>query len=423
MGTNDIGRNLELVDPFIHQALQGEKHRQQTQIELIASENTVSKAVLQALGSEITNKTVEGYPGNRFHGGAKFADIVEQAAIDRARELFGCDYVNAQPHSGSQANQAALYALLQPGDRILSLDLAAGGHLSHGAKANQSGHIYQPFHYHVSRKTGLIDYDQVEEIALEVKPKLLIAGGSAYPREIDFERMRHIANRIHAFLLVDMAHFAGLVAANVHPSPVPFADVVTLTTTKTMRGARGGLILSNKKELFKKLQSSVFPGVQGSIHLQVIAAKAVCLGEALQPDFKTYGRKVRDNARMLAQALSQKGVKIITDGTDTHLILLDLSNKKMTGQQAQDMLEQVNITSNKNPIPFDSPIPSKWIGLRLGSSAGTTRGFETSHFQMIGEWIAELFDCVTKPSDVRKQTIDTIRKQVSDLCQKYPIYE
>jgi len=267
MDTNAIDKNLEQNDPFIHQALQGEKHRRQTQIELIASENTVSRAVLHALGSEITNKTVEGYPGNRFHGGAEFADIVEQAAIDRARELFGCDYVNAQPHSGSQANQAVLYALLQPGDRILSLDLAAGGHLSHGAKANQSGHIYQPFHYHVSRETGLIDYDQVEKIALKVKPKLLIAGGSAYPREINFERMRHIANTIHAFFLVDMAHFAGLVAARVHPSPVPFADVVTLTTTKTMRGARGGLILSNKKELFQKLQSSVFPGVQGSIHL------------------------------------------------------------------------------------------------------------------------------------------------------------
>lgn len=423
MGTNAIYRNLELIDPFIHEALKGEKHRQQNQIEMIASENTVSNAVLEALGSEITNKTVEGYPGNRFHGGAKFADIVEQAAIDRAMELFGCDYVNAQPHSGSQANQAVQYALLQPGDRILSLDLTAGGHLSHGAKANQSGRIYEPFHYHVSKETGLIDYDKVEGIAFEVKPKLLIAGGSAYPREIDFERMRHIANRVNAFLLVDMAHFAGLVAANVHPSPVTHADVVTLTTTKTMRGARGGLILSNKKELFKKLQSSVFPGVQGSVHLQVIAAKAVCLGEALQPDFKTYGRKVRDNARILAETLRKKGVKIIADGTDTHLVLLDLSNKEITGQQAQDILEQVNITSNKNPIPFDSPNPSKWIGLRLGSSAGTTRGFEAIQFQMIGEWIAELFDCVYKPSDVQKQKIDMIRKQVSDLCKKYPIYE
>lgn len=423
MGINAIYRNLDLIDPFIHEALKGEKYRQQNQIEMIASENTVSNAVLEALGSEITNKTVEGYPGNRFHGGAKFADIVEQAAIDRAMELFGCDYVNAQPHSGSQANQAVQYALLLPGDRILSLDLAAGGHLSHGAKANQSGRIYKPFHYHVSKETGLIDYDKVEEIAFEVKPKLLIAGGSAYPREIDFDRMRHIANRVNAFLLVDMAHFAGLVAANVHPSPVTHADVVTLTTTKTMRGARGGLILSNKKELFKKLQSSVFPGVQGSVHLQVIAAKAVCLGEALQPDFKIYGRKVRDNARILAETLRKKGVKIIADGTDTHLVLLDLSNKEITGQQAQDILEQVNITSNKNPIPFDSPNPSEWIGLRLGSSAGTTRGFEAIQFQMIGEWIAELFDCVYKPNDVQKQKIDTTRKQVSDLCKKYPIYE
>ena len=418
-GGND---SIALADPLIHEALKGEKHRQQNQIELIASENTVTRAVLDALGSEITNKTVEGYPGSRFHGGAEYADIVEQAAIDRARELFVCEYVNAQPHSGSQANQAVQHALLRPGDRLLSMDLAAGGHLSHGAKANQSGRVYNSFHYHVSKESGTIDYDKVAEIALEVTPKLLIAGGSAYPREIDFERMRRIADRVEAFFLVDMAHFAGLVAAGVHPSPVPHADVVTLTTTKTMRGARGGLILSNRKDLFGKLQSAVFPGVQGSIHLQVIAAKAVCLGEALKPEFKRYGKRVKDNARMLAETLKKKGVKIITDGTDTHLVLLDLSTTGITGQQAQDVLEQANMTSNKNPIPFDSTNPSNWVGLRLGSSAGTTRGFGIHHFELIGEWIAELIDCVSKSDDIKIQKIDSIREKVSDLCNKYPVY-
>jgi glycine hydroxymethyltransferase len=423
MGTKTILKRLELTDPVIHEVLKGEKHRQQNQIEMIASENTVSKAVLEALGSEITNKTVEGYPGNRFHGGAKFADIIEQAVIDRARELFGCDYVNAQPHSGSQANQAVQFALLKPDDRILSMDLAAGGHLSHGAKTNQSGRVYKSSHYHVSKDTGFIEYNKVEKIAFEVKPKLLIAGGSAYPREIDFERMRCIANKVGAFFLVDMAHFAGLVAANVHPSPLPYADIVTLTTTKTMRGPRGGLILSNRKDLYRKLQSSVFPGIQGSAHLQVIAAKAVCLGEALQADFKIYGRKVIDNARILSETLRKNGVKIITDGTDTHLVLLDLSDKKICGQKVQNILEQVNITSNKNPIPFDSSNPSKWVGLRLGTSCGTTRGFGAKQFQMIGEWIAHLVNVASEPSVVQKKALEKIREQVFDLCSKYPIYD
>ena len=413
---------LDRQDPLIDQALTGEKKRQQTQIELIASENTVSRAVLDALGSEITNKTLEGYPGRRFHGGAEFADTVEQAAVDRARQLFGCDYANVQPHSGSQANQAVLFALLKPAARILSLDLAAGGHLSHGAAMNQSGRIYEGHHYHVDRHTGLIDYDALQQKAEAVKPKLLISGGSAYPREIDFVRMRAIADRVGAYHLVDMAHFAGLVAAGIHPSPVPHADVVTLTTTKTMRGARGGVILSNREDLFGRLQSAVFPGVQGSIHLQVIAAKAVCLGEALQPEFRTYGRQVRDNARALARTLEERGIRLIGGGTDTHLLLLDVSTKKLTGQQAQDVLGEANITSNKNPVPFDHPTPSKWIGLRLGTAAGTTRGFTTQDFTAIGGWIADLLEAAGRGDTNRKQTIQSIAENVAELCDRYPIY-
>ena len=413
---------LEQQDALISEALTNEKKRQQTQIELIASENTVSRAVLEALGSEITNKTVEGYPGNRFHGGADFADIVENAAIERAKKLFGCNYVNAQPHSGSQANQAALFSLLEPHERILSLDLSAGGHLSHGAKASQSGHIYSSHHYHVDRKTGIINYEAVEQITMEIKPKLLIAGGSAYPREIDFPRMRDIADKSGAYLMVDMAHFAGLVAAGVHPSPIPYADVVTLTTTKTMRGARGGLILTNREDLFKKIQSAVFPGIQGSLHPQVIAAKAVCLGEALKPEFKVYGKQVRDNARSLAQTLAARDIKLISGGTDTHLVLLDLSSKGITGQQAQDILAKVNMTSNKNPIPFDSPRPSDWVGLRLGTSAGTTRGFGLQQFQLIGGWIADLIDVLPKKAKEQKKLIDKTAEKVADICSHYPIY-
>lgn len=422
MKRNAVNDGLEVVDPVIYNALQGEKNRQQNQIEMIASENTVSRAVLEALGSVITNKTVEGYPGKRFHGGAEFADIVEQAVIDRARKLFKCEYVNAQPHSGSQANQAALFSLLKPGDRLLSLDLSAGGHLSHGTKANLSGRIYEAHHYHVNKETGLIDYDNVEEIALQIKPKLIITGASSYPREIDFQRMRRIADRVDAFFMVDMAHFAGLVAAGVHPSPVPFADLVTLTTTKTMRGARGGLVLSNRADLSNKIQAAVFPGNQGSAHLQVIAAKAVCLHEALQPEFKEYGRKVQDNARKLADTLVKGGINVITGGTDTHIVLLDVSSKNITGQQAQDLLEQVNITSNKNPVPFDSPKPADWVGLRLGTGAGTTRGFELDQFQIIGEWIARLFDAASAGDDVLRPNIEEIKEKVKGLCQQFPIY-
>ena len=411
---------LRETDTLVAEALAGEKNRQQSQIELIASENMVSRAVLDALGHEITNKTLEGYPGNRFHGGADYADVVETAVIDRAKKLFGCEYVNAQPHSGTQANQAVFFALVQPGDRTLSLDLAAGGHLSHGAKPNVSGRWFDAHHYKVTRDTGLIDYDAVERQAQEVQPKLLIAGGSAYPREIDFERMRAIADNVSAKLLVDMAHFAGLVAAGVHPSPIPHADIVTCTTTKTMRGPRGGLILSRSDEWARKLQSAIFPGVQGSLHTQVIAAKAVCLGEALQPEFKLYGRRVKANAIRLAGTLKTRGIDVISGGTDTHLVLLDLSSRGITGQRAQDVLYTSNITSNKNPIPYDSTRPSDWVGLRLGTGAATTRGFDEDEFEQVGNIIADLVDNATGAN--LDEQIASAQQSVAELCARFPIY-
>lgn len=414
--------NLAARDPLIAKALDDEKKRQQGQIELIASENSVSRASLEALGSVITNKTVEGYPGKRFHGGADFADVVEQAAIDRAKALFGCEYVNVQPHSGTQANQAVFFALLQPGDVVLSLDLAAGGHLSHGAKPNQSGRWFSIVSYGVDRQSGLIDYDNVEALALEHKPKLIISGGSSYPREIDFPRMREIADKVGAIYLVDMAHFAGLVAAGVHPSPIPHADFVTCTTTKTLRGSRGGLVMTNREDLFKKLQPAVFPGVQGSAHLATIAGKAVCLGEALSDEFKTYGANVKANARVLAKTLQERGVRIVSGGTDTHVVLVDVSSKDLTGQQAQDAIAAINITSNKNPIPFDSARPSEWKGLRLGSSAGTTRGFGTKEFEAIGHLIADIFEAQSADEASRAALIEQHRVTVATLCAGFPVY-
>ncbi|OLS63605.1 serine hydroxymethyltransferase [Pseudomonas putida] len=414
--------NLALRDPLIFKALDDEKKRQQGQIELIASENSVSRASLEALGSVITNKTVEGYPGKRFHGGADFADVVEQAAIDRAKALFGCEYVNVQPHSGTQANQAVFFALLQPGDVVLSLDLAAGGHLSHGAKPNQSGRWFSIVSYGVDRESGRIDYENVEALALEHKPKLIISGGSSYPREIDFARMRGIADKVGATYLVDMAHFAGLVAAGVHPSPIPHADFVTCTTTKTLRGARGGLVMTNREDLFKKLQPAVFPGVQGSAHLATIAGKAVCLGEALTDEFKTYGANVKANARLLAKVLQARGVRIVSGGTDTHVVLVDVSSKDLTGQHAQDALSSINITSNKNPIPFDSARPSEWKGLRLGSSAGTTRGFGAKEFEAIGHLIADIFEAQSADEASRAKLIEKSRAAVTELCAAFPIY-
>ncbi len=421
--TNSYFRgSLEERDPVVFKALQGEKRRQQSQIELIASENSVSAALLEALGSVITNKTVEGYPGNRFHGGAEFADVIENAAIERAKQLFGCKFANVQPHSGTQANQAVFLALLKPGDRVLSLDLAAGGHLSHGAKPNQSGKWFDITSYGVERESGLINYDDVESIADRVKPHLIISGGSSYPREINFARMREIADKVGAYYLVDMAHFAGLVAAGVHASPFAYADLVTCTTQKTLRGARGGVVMTNREDLAKKIQSSVFPGVQGSAHLQVIAGKAVALGDALTDEFKTYARNVQANARTLASTLQERQVRIISGGTDTHLVLVDVSSKGLTGQQAQDLLGSAGITTNKNPIPFDSGKPSEWKGIRLGSAAGTTRGFGEKEFVEIANLIGDLFDAAHQDENRRNEVITRAGQHVQTLCDQFPTY-
>ncbi len=408
------------TDPLIAVALANEKRRQHDQIELIASENIVSRAVLDALGHEMTNKTLEGYPGDRFHGGGQYVDVVEQAAIDRAKELFGCEYANVQPHSGSQANLAVFFLLLKPGDKVLSLDLAAGGHLSHGLTANLSGRWFEPHHYGVDPKSEVIDYGALERQAEALKPKLLIAGGSAYPRELDFERIGKIAKKVGAWLHVDMAHIAGLVAGGVHASPFPHADIVTCTTTKTLRGPRGGLILTNNPDWFKRLQSAVFPGVQGSIHTQVIAAKAICLGEALTPAFKTYAAQVKTNAAVLAETLQARGVRVVSGGTDTHLVLLDVSSKNLTGKQAETVLERANITSNKNAIPNDSPRPPDWVGLRLGTGAATTRGMKSAEFGVMGTIIADLLDAESS-GDARK-AVEASQEKVAELCATFPIY-
>jgi len=382
--------SLADTDPAVSDALDNEARRQRAQIELIASENVVSRAVREALGHEVSNKSLEGYPGHRFHGGGEYVDVVERLAIERAKELFGAAYANVQPHSGTQANLAVFFALLRPGDRILSLDLAAGGHLSHGAYANLSGRWFDSHHYGVDRETGLLDYDGIEARAREVQPTLLIAGGSAYPRAIDFERMGQIAASVGARLLVDMAHIAGLVAAGTHASPLAHADIVTGTTTKTLRGPRGGFILSRSVEFARRLQSAVFPGVQGSLHANVIAAKAVCLGEALRPEFGDYGRRVVDNAQTLARTLAERGIGMVGGGTDTHMVLLDLSSLGILGREAEAALARAGITSNKNPIPFDARSPARWTGLRLGVSAVTTRGFGTAEMEVLGGCIADL---------------------------------
>ncbi|MBB3645635.1 glycine hydroxymethyltransferase [Rhizobium sp. BK619] len=411
---------VEEADPLVADALAAERARQQNQIELIASENIVSRAVLDALGHEITNKTLEGYPGNRFHGGGQFVDIAEQAAIDRAKQLFSCGYANVQPHSGTQANLAVFFLLLKPGEKVLSLDLAAGGHLSHGMKANLSGRWFDAANYSVNPQNEVIDFDEMERIAEEIRPKLLITGGSAYPRELDFERMSGIAKRVGAYFLVDMAHIAGLVAGGVHPSPFPHADIVTCTTTKTLRGPRGGLILTNNEEWYKKLQAAVFPGVQGSLHSNVLAAKAICLGEALRDDFKAYARHVVANAKVLAQTLADRGVRIVSGGTDTHIVLLDLSSKGLIGKQAETLLAKANITSNKNPIPGDSPRPPEWVGMRLGSSAATTRGLKEEEFRVLGHVIADLIDAETKGE--ADEIVGAAKAKIAELTEKFPVY-
>lgn len=416
---NHFTASLADCDPAIADALAAERNRQQHQIELIASENIVSRAVLDALGHEMANKTLEGYPGARFHGGGGNVDVVEQAAIDRARELFGCEYANVQPHSGSQANLAVYFALVKPGDKVLSLDLAAGGHLSHGLNANISGRWFVAHHYGVDRESGLIDYDAVEEKALTVQPRLLITGGSAYPREIDFERLAAIAHKVDAYFLVDMAHFAGLVAGGVHPSPLPHADIVTCTTTKSLRGPRGGLILANHSHWQRRLQAAVFPGVQGSLHSQIIAAKAVCLGEALRPSFQKYAAQVKANAAALAEALAAAGIRIVSGGTDTHLVLLDLSPLEITGGEAETLLDEADITSNKNPIPFDAVNPAKWVGLRLGVAAITTRGFDPAACQQLGEVIAQILK--NSRATGGADTMASAKRSVGQLCERFPI--
>ena len=419
-----FSENLAQADPEVHRAIQGELARQGDQIELIASENLVSLASLQALGSVMTNKTVEGYPGRRYYGGAEFADAIERLAIGRAKALFGCAYANVQSHSGSQANQAVYLALLRPGDTLLSMSLAAGGHLSHGAAPNLSGKWLNPVQYGVRREDGLIDYGQVAELARAHQPKLIVAGGSAYPRAIDFARFREIADDVGAVLMTDIAHFSGLVAAGVHPNPFPHAHVVTTTTYKNLPGARGGLILTNDEALARKFNSAVFPGMQGSIILNAVAAKAVCLGWALKPGFKIYARAVLDNARALAAALIEAGYEIVTGGTDTPLMLVDLRPRGLTGDVASHHLEAAGLTCNKNAVPFDDQPPTVTSGLRLGVSAGTTRGFGTAEFGAIGGMIARVLDELRDgPGGKDNGAVEAaVREEVRALCRRFPIY-
>jgi len=413
--------DLKTADPELFTSIEEELRRQQTQIELIASENIVSLAVLRAQGSVLTNKYAEGYPGKRYYGGCEFVDKAEQLAIDRACKLFGCSYANVQPNSGSQANQGVFNALLQPGDTILGMSLAAGGHLTHGATVNQSGKWFKAVAYGVKESDCLIDYEEVDRLAKEHKPKLIIAGYSAYPRVLDFARFRKIADSVGAYLMVDMAHFAGLVAAGVYPSPLPHAHVVTTTTHKTLRGPRGGMILSNDAELGKKFNSAIFPGIQGGPLMHVIAGKAVAFGEALKPEFKAYGKAVVENAKALAETLVKRGVNITTGGTENHLMLVDLRPKKVTGKAAEESLERAGLTCNKNAIPFDPEKPFVTSGIRLGTPAGTTRGFGVAEFKQIGERIGDVLDGLSKGGDnsaVEKQ----VRAKVEELCKRFPIY-
>ena len=415
--------SLADVDPELTRAIDKELGRQRSQIELIASENIVSRAVLEAQGSVLTNKYAEGYPGRRYYGGCEFVDIAEQLAIDRAKKLFECNFVNVQPHSGSQANQSVMLALLQPGDTIMGMSLAAGGHLTHGAPPNLSGKWFRAVQYGVRREDARIDYDEVERLAKAEKPKLIIAGGSAYPRIIDFPRFRQIANSVGALLMVDMAHFAGLVAGGVHPSPLPHAHVVTTTTHKTLRGPRGGMVLCNDEDIGKKINSAMFPGLQGGPLMHVIAAKAVMLGEALRPEFKTYARAVADNAKALAATLVERGLDIVSGGTDTHLMLVDVRPKKVTGKAAEIALERAGITCNKNGIPFDPEKPTVTSGVRLGSPAATTRGFGPTEFKKVGKLIAEVLDGLQANGDAGNVGVEAnVKREVAALCAAFPVY-
>ena len=416
-------RGLADVDSDVWAAIGGELQRQQDQIELIASENIVSAAVLTAQGSVMTNKYAEGYPGRRYYGGCEYMDVVENLARDRAKQLFGCAYANVQAHSGSQANQAAYAAVLKPGDTLLGMSLAAGGHLTHGAAPNLSGKWFNAVQYGVRRQDALIDFDEVEALAHEHRPAVIIAGGSAYPRVIDFAKFRAIADDVGAYLIVDMAHFAGLVAAGVHPSPFPHAHIVTTTTHKTLRGPRGGMVLTNDLELAKKINSMIFPFLQGGPLMHVIAAKAVAFGEALQPDFRSYAGAVVDNARALAASLIEGGLEIISGGTDTHLLLVDLRPKGLTGKQAEGSLEAANITCNKNGIPFDPEKPTVTSGVRLGSPAATTRGFGIAEFRDVGGMIIDVLDGLTANPENNATVEAAVKQRVIELCGRFPIYQ
>lgn len=413
---------LNAADPELADAIAREIRRQQEQVELIASENIVSRAVLEAQGSPLTNKYAEGYPGKRYYGGCEFVDIAEELAISRARQLFNCAYVNVQPNSGSQANQAVFLALLKPGDKILGLDLAAGGHLTHGARPNMSGKWFEAHAYGVREDNALIDYDALRETARKLRPQMIIAGGSAYPRIIDFKAFREIADEVGAYLLVDMAHFAGLVAGGAYPSPLEHAHVCTTTTHKTLRGPRGGMILSNDLDLGKKFNSAVFPGMQGGPLMHVIAAKAVAFGEALRPEFKAYARDVIENCRAMGGALTEAGFDLVSGGTDSHLVLVDLRPKSLTGDISEAALERAHITCNKNGVPFDPAKPTVTSGLRIGSPAGTTRGFGSAEFRRIGELMAEVLDALSASHESDAAVEARVREEVIALCRRFPIY-
>ena len=409
---------LKESDPKVFEAIDNELNRQRTKLELIASENIVSKAVLEAQGSVLTNKYAEGYPGKRYYGGCEYVDVVEQLAIDRAKKLFGAEYANVQPHSGAQANMAVFFALVKPGDTVMGMNLTDGGHLTHGSPVNMSGKYFKIVPYGVRKEDERIDYDELERIAKECKPKLIVAGASAYARIIDFERMANIAHSVGAYLMVDIAHIAGLVAAGLHPSPVPYADVVTTTTHKTLRGPRGGMILCKDAEFGKQFNKAIFPGIQGGPLMHVIAAKAVALGEALKPSFKEYAQQVVKNAKVLADELTADGFRIVTGGTDNHLMLVDLTSKNLTGKVAQNLLDEVNITVNKNTIPFEPLSPFVTSGIRLGSPALTTRGFKEDDMKEVADIIALVLD---HPEDAAAK--EEAKKRVAALCKKYPLYE
>lgn len=417
-----FSQSLAERDSDLLATLKEEFVRQETGIELIASENIVSKAVMEAQGSVLTNKYAEGYPNRRYYGGCEVVDVTEQLAIDRAKQLFGCEFVNVQPHSGAQANGAVMLALLQPGDTILGMSLSAGGHLTHGAPPAQSGKWFNAVQYGVSEETLDIDYDAVEAIAVESQPKLIIAGGSAIPREINFKRFREIADKVGAYLMVDMAHIAGLVATGVHPSPLPHAHIVTTTTHKTLRGPRGGMILTNDLEIGKKINSAVFPGYQGGPLMHVIAAKAVAFGEALQPEFTDYIKQVVANAKTLAAVMIERGCDVVTGGTDTHLMLVDLRPKGLKGNVADKALERAGITCNKNGIPFDTEKPMVTSGVRLGTPAATTRGFGTEEFTKIGHLISDVFDGLVEKPEGNPEVEARVRAEVMELCQRFPLY-